>query len=483
MKLSQLLLELSPSFVFGDGEITGVTNDSRKVQPGFLYTAVRGTVTDGHNYCASALEKGAGAIVVDHDLGLEKQVIVPDTAKAYSLLCAAWFGHPARQLKLAGITGTNGKTSSTTILRDVLEHAGHKAGLIGTIQIEYDGKTFPNPNTTPDSWLFQKTLRDMVDAGCDFAVTEVSSHALVQQRLYGCEFAAAAFTNLTQDHLDYHKTMEAYFQAKTMLFGYAKKRVVNIHDPYGKRVAEMFPDGLTTFSVSDPKADLFADEIQNRPDSVHFTLHYQGGAYPVHFAIPGSYSVENALTAIGMALALEVPLEKVLEAVEAVRGICGRSEVLYSDSHMTVMRDYAHTPDGIVNILSSIRSYSKGRVVAVFGCGGDRDKTKRPKMAAAAEQYADFLVVTSDNPRSEDPDAIIDDVLAGLSPKANYIRITDRRAAIDYALTHAREGDIIVLLGKGHETYQILKDKTIHFDEKEVVEQLLEEHKGEGEQA
>ena len=307
MKLSQLLLELSPSFVFGEEEITGVTNDSRKVEPGFLYTAVRGTVADGHNYCASALEKGAAAIVVDHDLGLEKQVIVPDTAKAYSLLCAAWFGHPARQLKLAGITGTNGKTSSTTILRDVLEHAGHKAGLIGTIQIEYDGKTFPNPNTTPDSWLFQKTLRDMVDAGCDFAVTEVSSHALVQQRLYGCEFAAAAFTNLTQDHLDYHKTMEAYFQAKTMLFGYAEKRVVNVHDPYGKRVAQMFPEGLTTFSVSDPKADLFADQIENRPDSVHFTLHYQGGAYPVHFAIPGSYSVENALTAMGMALALEVP--------------------------------------------------------------------------------------------------------------------------------------------------------------------------------
>lgn len=483
MKLSQLLLELFPSFVFGDGEITGVTNDSRKVQPGFLYTAVRGTVADGHDYCASALEKGAGAIVVDHDLGLEKQVIVPDTARAYSLLCAAWFGHPARQLKLAGITGTNGKTSSTTILRDVLEHAGHKAGLIGTIQIEYDGKTFPNPNTTPDSWLFQKTLRDMADAGCDFVVTEVSSHALVQQRLYGCEFAAAAFTNLTQDHLDYHKTMEAYFQAKAMLFGYAKKRVVNIHDPYGKRIVEMFPDGLTTFSVSDSKADLFADEIENRPDSVHFTLHYQGKTYPVHFAIPGSYSVENALTAIGMALALKVPLEKVLEAVEAVKGICGRSEVLYSDSHMTIMRDYAHTPDGIVNILSSIKSYAKGRVVAVFGCGGDRDKTKRPKMAAAAQQYADFLVVTSDNPRSEDPDAIIDDVLTGLSPTADYIRITDRRKAIDYALTHAQEGDIIVLLGKGHETYQILKDKTIHFDEKEVVQQLLKEHKGEGNKA
>ena len=477
MRLSQLLEGIELLSPYHDREIREIRNHSGSVEPGDLYAAIRGTNADGHRFVQDALDRGAAAVMVDHDMGLENQLVVRDTRRAYALICANRFENPSRQLKLIGVTGTNGKTSTTTIIKSVLEAAGLKAGLIGTIQIEYGGVTRPNPNTTPDAYLFQKTLREMLDAGCSYVVSEISSHALDQERVYGCSFEVCAFTNLTQDHLDYHKDMEDYFQAKKKLFSMGRVSVLNLHDPYGRRLAQELDGPKVTFSVSDPEADFSAGEIVCSADSVHFRMTHAGVTSKVAFAIPGLYSVENALAAISVCHVLGVSMETIISALAQVRGVRGRCEIIHSDSRCLVICDYAHTPDGIENILSSLRAVSAGRIVAVFGCGGDRDRLKRPLMAAACEKYADFIIVTSDNPRSEDPEAIIRDILPGLSGRVPFVQRTDRTEAIRYAMEHAQQNDVIVLLGKGHETYQVLKNHTIHYDEREVVAQIAGELK------
>lgn len=480
MKLSQLLEGVRVLSPYHDREVREVRNNSRLVEPGDLYVAIRGTNVDGHRFAKDALERGAAGVVIDHDMGLENQLVVENTHQAYALLCGNLFGNPSREMKLIGVTGTNGKTSTTTIIKSVLEAAGLKTGLIGTIQIEYGDVVRPNPNTTPDAYLFQKTLREMLDAGCGYVVSEISSHALAQDRVYGCSFEVCAFTNLTQDHLDYHRDMEDYFQAKKKLFPMGKVSVLNVHDPYGKRLAEELDGPKVTFSVADPEADFYAGEIACTADSVHFRMTHAGVTSKVAFAIPGLYSVENALAAISVCRVLGISMETIISALAQIKGVRGRCEIIYANDRYLVICDYAHTPDGIENILNSLKSVSAGRVVAVFGCGGDRDRTKRPLMAAACEKYADFIIVTSDNPRSEDPEAIIRDILPGLSGKVPFVKRTDRTEAIRYAMEHAQQNDVIVLLGKGHETYQVLKNATIHYDEREIVAEIAKDLEDQG---
>lgn len=472
MKLSSLLKDVAGCQSYEDREITGITNDSRKVKPGMLYVAIPGSVTDGHRFVPMAAEKGAAAMLVDHLTGQPGEVLVENTHQAYAQVCAHWFGDPASRLRLVGITGTNGKTSVTTMLKHILEDAGEKTGLIGTIQVEFGDVVEETGRTTPDAYVFQEILAQMEKAGCTTVVSEVSSHALDQDRLFGCHFAVSAFTNLTQDHLDYHGTMENYFEAKCKLFDVSGPAAVNVRDPYGKRVAKRIGKQARTFSIEDPSADYFADKIRCTPGNVTFTLVHEGHRYPVIFAIPGRYSVENAMTALVCAKELGISIEDAIASLGRMAGVSGRNEVIFQNETMTVLRDYGHTPDGIENVLRSAREYVPGRLVALFGCGGDRDRTKRPKMAAACEAYADFIIVTSDNPRSEDPEAIIQEILPGLTGKVPYVTITDRREAIAYAMQHAKPDDTIMLLGKGHEDYQILKDRTISFDEREIVAEI-----------
>lgn len=475
MKLSELLRGIKfLSNVNGDIEIKDMTNNSRVVEKGFVYVAIKGSAVDGHKFVDSAINQGAVAVVVEKDMGIQNQVIVEDTRKAYAVMASNYFKNPCEKLKLIGVTGTNGKTSVTTIVKHILEYVGLKTGLIGTIQIEYGDVVLENKNTTPDAYVFHKTLSQMEKAGCEYVVSEVSSHALDQDRLYGCKFEIGAFTNLTQDHLDYHKDMEDYFNAKKKLFSMCEKSVININDDYGYKLAKEIGKNVDTVSFKYQDSTFYADNIECKVNGVNFEIKYNDVISKVSFAIPGLYSVENALVAIGIVTNLGVSLNKAITALSLLNGIKGRCEIVYSDDKMSVICDYAHTPDGIENILSSLKESVNGRLVALFGCGGDRDKTKRPLMAKATEKYADFIIVTSDNPRSEDPQMIIEDVIVGLSDKANFVKIVDRRKAIEYAMKNALDGDTIVLLGKGHEDYQVLKDETIHFDEREVVAEIAE---------
>lgn len=469
MKLSSILNGVDVLSSFKDVEVNDITNNSKDVQEGFLYVAIKGNVVDGHKFVFDAIEKGAIAVVVENDMGLEKQIIVKDSRKAYALMASNYFGNPCNRLKLIGVTGTNGKTSVTTMVKHILEYCGLKTGLIGTIQIEYGNICKENKNTTPDAYIFHKTLSQMEKAGCEYVVSEVSSHALDQDRLYGCKFEVGAFTNLTQDHLDYHKDMADYFNAKKKLFSMCNKAVINIDDEYGMKLTNEFRENIDTVSTKDSSSKFYANNIECKTNGVSFELKYNDIISKVQFAIPGLYSVENALVAIGIVTNLGVSLNKAIKALSLLNVIKGRCEIIYSDDKMTVICDYAHTPNGIENILSSLKDSVDGRLVALFGCGGDRDKTKRPLMAKATEKYADFIIVTSDNPRSENPAMILEDIVVGLSDKASFVKIVDRREAIDYAMRNALENDTIVLLGKGHEDYQVLKDKTIHFDEREVV--------------
>ncbi len=470
MNLSMLLQGITDEQV-AQIAVTDITNDSRKVKPGSVYVAIVGIVSDGHDYVPQALAAGAVSVIVERDMGLAEQVIVADTHRAYARLCANFFGNPARDLHLLGVTGTNGKTSVATVVKHLLTQVGLSVGLIGTIQMEYGTVVEKTANTTPDPYVLHQSFAKMKAAGCTHVIMEVSSHALSQQRLYGCHFDVAAFTNLSQDHLDYHKDMGEYFEAKAQLFEMAPQWIVNLRDAYGKKLFARYPQAMT-YTTESETADWSARDMVFHSDAVTFSLVTAQGTYPVHFAIPGQYSVENALTALAICAKLGYPIGQLVEEIKTLKGITGRCEVLLKTDRFTVMRDYAHTPDGIENILSSVKSYATGRVVAVFGCGGDRDRSKRPKMAKAAASHADCLIVTSDNPRSEEPEAIIAEIVVGIPDGVHYTVVVDRREAMAYAMQSAVAGDTILLLGKGHEDYQILKDRTIDFDEKKVVGEL-----------
>ncbi|MBR0447012.1 MAG: UDP-N-acetylmuramoyl-L-alanyl-D-glutamate--2,6-diaminopimelate ligase [Clostridia bacterium] len=476
MKLYELLkgTGIANDLVKEDTEIVSITCDSRRVEPGCLFVCIAGTAVDGHKFAPQAQEDGAAAVVVQRDMGLHTQLMADNTRMAWAQICANWFGHPASRLKMIGVTGTNGKTTTTTLIKSMLEHQGYKVGLIGTIHNLIGDRELPAKHTTPDPYDLQSLLALMVVEGCDYCVMEVSSHALDQRRVAGCEYAVGVFTNLTQDHLDYHGTMENYMLAKKELFSISRAAIVNMDDSWAPAMSEDVSCPLTTYSAKDDSADYVARNIRFRADGVDFELVGVGHIGRVNMQIPGEFSVYNGLCAATVCLQLGLPFDDVVAALSAASGVKGRAEVVPTGRDFTVVIDYAHTPDGLDNICRTLKQCCAGRLVTLFGCGGDRDKTKRPLMGAVAAELSDYLVVTSDNPRSEDPDAIIADILVGVQDKDTpYTVVTNRVEAIHWAIENALPGDTILLAGKGHETYQILKDETIHLDEREVVADAL----------
>lgn len=475
MKLSQLFNIVKTDAVLPDIDVGHVCADTRQVVPGAVFFCLNGFTHDGHDYAKKALEQGAALVVAERDLGLgEQQILTPDTHAAYSLCCANLFGNPQQKIKLVGVTGTNGKTTVTHLIRDVLEGLGHKTGLIGTIETDVGGVHFPAKYTTPEPLTFYSLLDQMVQAGCEYAVMEVSSHGLDQQRVAACRFAVGVFTNLTQDHLDYHKTMEAYFQAKKSLFALCEKAVVNIDDPYGKRLLGEIGDTAKSFSTKLDEADYTAKSISMRADGTAFAFVGSGLIARVKFPVPGEFSVSNAMAAIAACLALGLDLQKTVVLLGESRGVPGRFEVLDTKTPYTVIRDYAHSPDAIEKVLQALRAVTDQKIMILFGCAGNRDRKKRRLMTEAAARLADFVVLTSDNPRNEDPLQIIEDAKPGLlEHDVPYIIIPDRYQAIKWALENCKPGDTLLLAGKGHEDYQVLSHGTIHFDEREIVAELL----------
>ncbi len=474
MRLNELL-ENNAVTAIGDTEITSVTDDTRKVADGSLFVCVKGGSFDGHSAAAEMLEKGAAAVVCDHDLGLgDRQIITDNTRRLYGKLCSAWFGHPEKKLKMIGVTGTNGKTTITNVIKHILMNSGHKTGLVGTIRNEIGDEILHTENTTPMTYDFMELLDKMVKAGCEYVVMEVSSFGLVQNRIGSSHFDIAAFTNLTQDHLDYHKDMEDYYQAKKLLFGICDVALINIDDDYGRRLYGETECRKLSFSVKE-NSDYYADGIKIKASGSSFWFCRGEKSYLVKTRIPGLFNVSNITAAMAVCMEAGIPIDNIIAAVGEYPGVKGRCEVIPTGRDFTVICDYAHTPDAVENILRSVKEYTEGDLICLFGCGGNRDAAKRPKMAQAAAKYADKLVVTSDNPRNEDPDAIIKDILAGLEGSSvPYDVVTDRREAIYHALKIANKGDIIVLAGKGHEDYQILAGgEHIHFDEREIVAQGL----------
>lgn len=458
-------------------EISGVSYDSRLTQPGDLFVAITGYAQDGHIYIPSAVKKGAVCVVCerppeDPDV---PYVQVEHSRLALALLGANWFDHPAEKLTMTAVTGTNGKTSTTYLLKAVLEQAlGAKVGLIGTNQNMIGEVVLDTERTTPECFELHKLFRQMLDAGCTHVVMETSSHALFEGRTHGIDFDVAIFTNLTQDHLDFHETMENYCDAKAVLFRSSRLAVCNADDPWTQRLLKDATCSTLFYSVENA-SDLKAEEAELAADHVAFTAVTPRQRVPVYVGIPGGFMVYNTLDVLGAAVQLGVPLERAAEILRNVPHVKGRVEVVPTPGKdYTVLIDYAHSPDGLENVLKSVRGFAKGRTVAVFGCGGDRDRTKRPKMGRIAAELADFVIVTSDNPRTEDPMAIIQEILAGMDGmETPYVVVENRIEAIHYAMDHARSGDVITLCGKGHETYQVIGHEKRHLDEREVVAEHL----------
>ena len=456
-------------------EITAVTNDSRRVQPGSVFVCTVGRTSDGHRYAQKALDAGAALVVTERPLGLAREVTVANGREAYARLCSAFFDHPGRKLRLVAVTGTNGKTTVTTVIKQILEAAGHRVGLIGTIHTMLDTMELPAKYTTPEAWDLQMLLAKMAAVGCDCAVMEASSQALDQLRLFGLRFEVGVFTNLTQDHLDYHGTMEQYFAAKASLFAHCETVVYNKDDVWAARLPQLYPDRRCIgFSESDQTADYTAHNVQLAPGGVAFTLVGHRSIQKIRFPMPGTFSVQNAMAAAVCALQMGVKPERVVTALENSAGVRGRSEVLY-DGLFTVICDFAHTGDGIEKILSGLRPFVRQRLIVLFGCAGDRDAAKRPDMARSAMRYGDYIILTSDNPRSEDPAAIA----AGIEPllregSVPYTVELERRRAVRRALEMALPGDVVVLCGKGHEDYQVIDGVTIYLDEHRIVRDWLE---------
>ena len=472
MKLQELLKDVAVlrCTATEDTEICEVRYDSRAVQPGDLFVAIRGYATDGHRYIDKALAQGAAAVVCEEAPEGAPAVVVENARRALAQIAANRFGHPADSMVMLGVTGTNGKTTTTYLVKHMLEAAGHKVGLIGTNQNLIGDEVIETERTTPESYELHALFARMRDAGCTHVIMEVSSHSLVLDRVHGIHFAVGAFTNLTQDHLDFHKTMEEYRKAKALLFTISDKGVINLDDPAAKAMLADAQCPCLTFSCEKDAADLTAKNLKLHADGVEFVAATKGDLARVKLPIPGHFSAENALTALGIVLQLGMPLADAAKSLATATGVKGRVEVVPTDTDYTVLIDYAHSPDGVENVLRAVRGFAKGRVVALFGCGGDRDRTKRPKMGKIAAELADFCIVTSDNPRTEDPKAIIDDILEGMKDSKTPMQvIVDRPEAIHWALAHAKKDDIIVLMGKGHETYQEVNHVKHHMDEREIV--------------
>ena len=478
MKLKELLKNISvlESNVDMEMDIESVAYDSRKVTPGSLFVAITGFASDGNRFIPMALEKGAKVVVTaKKPEGEIPYVLVESDRLALALLGVNFYGNPAESMIMIGLTGTNGKTSSTLLLKHILETVkGAKVGLIGTMENRIGDVVIPTERTTPESFDLQGLFAQMRDAGCTHMVMEVSSHALTLERVGGVHYDVAAFTNLTEDHLDFHGTMENYCDAKAELFARCGKAVANCDDPWFDRVTAKAACSVLKTSVAG-MGDLCAQNVEMLSDGISFTAVFGEETAQVRLPIPGKFTVYNVLTVMGIALQLGISLADAAKALETAEGVKGRVEVVPTPGKpYTVLIDYAHTPDGLENVLSSVKDFCKGRLIAVFGCGGDRDRTKRPIMGRIGAELADLAIITSDNPRTEVPMDIIKDIVAGLSETTkNYEVIENRIDAIHHAMDIAQKDDIIVLAGKGHETYQEICGVKHHLDEREVVAAYL----------
>lgn len=476
MKLRELMkgIRLLDGNADLDMEISGVCYDSRKASQGCVFVAISGFAADGNRFIPMALEKGAALAVTDKAPEGENvpYLLVPSARGALAAMGANWYGHPADKMTMVGVTGTNGKTSVTMLLKTVLERClGAKVGLIGTIQNMIGDEVLYTERTTPESFELQGLFARMVEAGCTHVVMEVSSHAIALDRVGGVRYQVGVFTNLTEDHLDFHKTMENYAETKAELFRRCKIGIFNGDDPWYNTMISGAKCRIYTTGEHCEGADLRARDVSLGSDHVAFTAETARGSCPVRVGVPGRFTVYNALSVLGAAVNLGISLEDAAEALGRAQGVKGRIEVVPTPGEaFTVLIDYAHTPDGLENVLRSVRDFCRGRVIAVFGCGGDRDPIKRPIMGKIGVTYSDLAVITSDNPRTEDPNRIIEDILTGVSgTKTPYVVIENRRKAIAWALDHGKKDDIIVLAGKGHETYQEIGRERIHLDEREEV--------------
>ena len=477
MKLKELLKDSAYSVVSGseDVEIAKIEIDSRKISKGDVFFALTGLGADGHNYIEKAVSMGATCVVAERECESfgATLVVCENSRKMLAYASANYYGHPADKMRLIGVTGTNGKTTVTHIIKRILDMKGAKVGLIGTNHYLVGDKELPSTGTTPEAMELHWIFKEMYDAGCEYVVMETSSHALDLDRCLGLKFDVGVYTNLTQDHLNYHSDMENYASAKAKLFAMSRIAVLNSDDAWCK-VMKKEASKVYTYGI-EKNADMKAENIEYSEKGVSFNWSFGNSRVPMKMAIPGKFSVYNALAGVGACAALGLGDEEIYKGLLMVRGVKGRAEVVPVNEKYTVMIDYAHTPDGIENILNAVRGFVKNKIIIVFGCGGDRDRDKRPKMGASAARLADFCVVTSDNPRTENPDDIIKDILPGLSGKEDkYKAITDRTEAIRYALSIAKEGDVVLLAGKGHETYQDIMGEKIHYDEREIVKEILE---------
>ena len=462
-------------WIWEDVEIKDITIDSREVKCGTLFICIDGQNTDGHRFAESAEKNGAAAIVAEKEISCGVPVIMCDNTKIeMAKIASKFYGKPEEKLRLVGITGTNGKTTVSYLVKTILESLGKKVGVIGTNEIlvgeDAVGIKSSTP-TTPNSLELHKIFAKMLQMGAEYVVMEVSSHALDLHRVYGICYEVGVFTNLTRDHLDYHKTMENYFLAKAKLFDISKVGVINSDDEYGKRLVKSVP--CKKIAVGTENSDIVAEDIEINEKGVKFKVNYKDETAEAELGISGMFSVYNALCAIGAAVGMGISLSDAVYGLKLAKGVKGRLELVPTDTDYAVIIDYAHTPDGLENVLNAINSYKKGRLIAVFGCGGDRDATKRPIMGDIGTKLSDIAIITSDNPRTENPKKIIEDILGGIK-EGEYQVIEDRRQAIGYALSIAKKDDIVLLAGKGQETYQILGTEKIHFDEREIVKDFLE---------
>lgn len=478
MKLVELLNGVEVKEIIGSEHlnITGIAFSSLEVKPGNIFVCITGFKTDGHKYAEDAISRGAIAVIAERDiseLGVTC-VICENTRLALAIASANFYDHPEKKFRLIGITGTNGKTTTTYLVKSVLESLGYKVGLIGTNQNMIGNEVIPSKHTTPDSLELMQLFSHMAEKGAEYVVMEVSSHSLALDRVTACTFDVGAFTNITQDHLDFHETMEKYLEAKGILYHISKAGTVNIDDEGAEYLLSTSKcDTMLTYGI-DKECDIRAYDVDLTEKGVSFDLKYKGESYAVELSIPGRFSVYNALTAISCLVASGIDMKDAVNGLKSARGVKGRIEVVETDRDFSVIIDYAHTPDGLYNVIRTIRGFCKGRIITVFGCGGDRDVTKRPKMGKIAAVLSDFCVVTSDNPRTEDPKKIVEDVLEGVKDgDCEYAVVVNRFEAIEFALDIARANDVVLLAGKGHETYQILADRTIDFDEREIVKKLL----------
>ncbi len=487
--LGELVRDIDIVEARGDIDIVipGISYDSRQVKPGFAFVCVEGFKTDGHNYVSAALGNGAGAVVAQKRVDVPEGVplvLVRDSRRALALMGAAFTEFPSRKLTMIGITGTNGKTTTTYLIEEIFKEMGYKTGLIGTIMNKISDKILPVTNTTPESLDLQVLLKEMVDAGVSHVVMEVSSHALELDRVAGVEYDMAVFTNITQDHLDFHSTMENYLAAKKKLFinlnkdtGKKKMKfgIINIDDPSAQDIIEAATGKVLTYGVQ-KDCDIKAFNISLRADGVAFDVSTPGGDFCLGLHLTGLFNVYNALAAVAVGFAGGIPLDSIKKALELVKGVPGRLEKVDEGQKFSVLVDYAHTPDGLENIIRAAREFTRGRVITVFGCGGDRDRTKRPVMGEISARLSDYTILTSDNPRTEEPLFILSQIEEGVrkvTDRTKYSVTPDRREAIAGAVRMAQPGDVILIAGKGHETYQLVNDKVLHFDDREVAREIL----------